>query len=305
LAGGVLNALAADPGIGKTVLVMTLTRILWCGQRWPDGAENSYPAGSKTLWVAADNHFTQLLDLASQYGLPDDGILLNAVRSNPTGGLDLDDPAELEGLRERVLAEKPVLVVIDTVNMTTSRNLCRPEDARAYFGPLMVIANETSVPFLLLTHLSKDETPLGRRIVGAARVVWTMTHPDPEAEGDRRRLWVSKSYVAKPEALGVTISDTGCSFDGNPPTKPEPRRPGPAGAKLDECKRWLTDQLKPNPARVTDVRRDAEQAGYKAAILYRAKDSLGVLEYTVGRYKWWRLVPDVQAPISDNSDKPS
>ena len=290
LASGVLNALAADPGTGKTVMAADLARRLWFGEPWPDGQANPLPSGTRTLWVPGDRHYVQLIDLASKYGLPDESLLLNATRSDPTAGLDLDDPGELAALGARIRGEKPGLVIVDTVGMSTARNLCRPEDARAYFGPLMDLARDTGVPLLLLTHLSRDAQALGRRIVGACRTVWKMTHPDPEGQPDRRRLWVDKTYAMKPLPLGMTIADGGCSFDFNPPSAPEaePRRPGPAPARLEKAKAWLTDRLE-SPSRVKEVRTDAENAGYSADTLYRARDALGAEEYTLEGRKWWKL----------------
>jgi hypothetical protein len=243
LAAGVLNALAADPGIGKTLLAMTLACTLWFKRPWPDGQENPFPKESKTLWIPGDRHYTQLLDLAAQYKLPDEALLLNASKDDPTGGLDLDDPAELAALKERIRTEDPKLAIVDTVGMTTARNLCRPEEARAYFGPLMEIAQETGVPFLLLTHLSRDAEALGRRIVGASRVVWKLTTPDPEEKPDSRRLSVDKSYAVKPKAMGMTIADTGCTFDDDPPIAPEPRRSGRPPAEREKARAFIKDEL--------------------------------------------------------------
>ena len=45
LAAGVLNALAADPGTGKTILAMDLARRLWFKLAWPDGQANPMPGG--------------------------------------------------------------------------------------------------------------------------------------------------------------------------------------------------------------------------------------------------------------------
>ena len=243
LAGTVLNSLAADPGIGKTVLAVTLACILWFRRPWPDGQTNAFPERTRTLWVPGDHHYAQLIDLATAYGLPDDAILFNAPEDNPTGGLDLDDPAELDALRERIRTEAPGLAIVDTVGMTTARNLCRPEEARDYFGPLMKMANETGTAFLLLTHLSRDSQALGRRIVGTSRVVWKLTHPDPDGQPDRRRLWVDKSYAVKPPALGMTIADPGCTFDSNPPEAPEPRRPGRPSGERDKAKQFIRESL--------------------------------------------------------------
>jgi hypothetical protein len=307
LAAGVLNGLASDPGVGKTILAMDLAEILWFRRPWPDGQENPFPTATKTLWVPGDRHYSQLLDLAAQHSLPDEALLLNAPTSDPTGGLDLDDPAYLASLKSWVRAEEPGLVVVDTVGMTTGRNLCKPEDARRYFGPLMEIANATAVPFLLLTHLSKDENPLGRRIVGACRVVWKLSTPDPEDQPNRRRLSVEKSYAAKPAHLGMTISDRGSTFDSCPPLKPGPPRCDHS-PKREACMQWLRQRLTPNSSRVSEVRSDAEQAGYSAGILYQAKEALKVTEYVERGRKWWSLpipsVDSVTGPESDNSDRP-
>jgi hypothetical protein len=107
------------------------------------------------------------------------------------------------------------------------------------------------------------------------------------------------------------MTDKGNDYDFTPPTEPDPapRKYGPPPAKLEECKRWLTEQLTPNPARVTDIRDAADQAGFPAGTLYKAKDAIGADEYILERRKWWKLpVVDVvgvpPADNSDNSDKP-
>ena len=61
-------------------------------------------------------------------------MALGASADDPLGGLDLDDPATLAELGDYIRAAAPALVVIDTVGMVTDRNLCRPEEARAFAG---------------------------------------------------------------------------------------------------------------------------------------------------------------------------
>jgi hypothetical protein len=243
LAAAVLNSLAADPGVGKSTLAVYLACILWFRRPWPDGQANPFPEKTRMLWIPGDHHYAQLLDLAEKYGLPDEAILFNASEDNPTGGLDLDDKVERDALRDRIRTEAPGVVIVDTVGMTTGRNLCKPEDARDYFGPLMTMANDTGVAFLLLTHLSRDAQALGRRIVGASRVVWKLTEPDPEGQPDRRRLWVDKSHAIKPPAMGMSISESGCTFDLNPPAAPEPRRPGRPADPRDKAKQFIRESL--------------------------------------------------------------
>jgi hypothetical protein len=311
LALGVLNAVAADPGIGKSRFALDLARRLWSGLPWPDGQPNELPAGTRTLWVQGDRNFAEMLQAATDFGLPPEAVCLGSSPDEPFGSLDLDDPATLAALGERIKAASVPMAVVDTVGMVTSRNLSRPDEAREFFAPLLEMCQQTGVALVGLTHLSKDKEALGRRIVEKARVVIKMTQPDPEGQPDRRRLWVDKTAVVKPAPLGISMGTDGNDYDFEPPREPDPvpRKPGPPPAKLEECKKWLAQCLTPNPARVKDVRADAEKAEFSADTLYRAMEALKVEEYVLDRRKWWKLaavgvVADPPPGNSDNPDKP-
>ena len=292
LASGVLNTLASNPGEGKTILAMNLARVLWEGRRWPDGAENPYPAETRTLWIPADRHYPQLIDLADRYGLPDAAMRFNAPPSDPAGNHDLDDTECLDALKASIEESSPGLVIVDTVGMTTRRSLGRPEEAREYFAPLMDIAGKYRVPFLLITHLSKDSQALGRRIVGASRVVWKLTKPDPENQPDRRRLWVDKTYELVPKPLGMTIEASGCTFDLDPPSESREEPRTGKGNRLQEVKDWLADRLAAGPVPLADLKREAGEAGYGIAYLYKAREVVGVDELGSKRSLAWTLSLD-------------
>jgi hypothetical protein len=291
LALGVLNAVAADPGVGKTRFALDLARRLWFGLPWPDGQPASLAAGTRTLWVQGDRNFAEMLQAARDYGLPDDAVALGSAPDEPFGSLDLDDPDTLASLGDRIKAASVPLAVIDTVGMTTSRNLSRPDEAREFFAPIIELCQKTGVAILGLTHLSANKEALGRRIVEKARVVIKLTQPAPDAQPDRRRLWVDKTAVVKPPPLGITMGSAGNEYDFDPPKEsdPMPKRRGPAPEKLEECKTWLAAQLTPNPTRVSVVRKAGEQAGFAAGTLYAARDALGVAEYDLEGRKWWKM----------------
>ena len=275
IAAAVLNALAAEPGTGKTILAMWLAWVLWTKSDFPDGQTNDLPAGTRTLWVPGDRHFSQLLDVAGKFGLPDEALLFNASPEEPTGGLDLDDEAETAALRSRIEAERPGLVIVDTVGMTTGLNLCRVEDSRQYFGPLLDMAHATATPFLLLTHLNKDGQALGRRISGTCRIVLKMTHPDPDGQPDRRRLWVEKSLAEKPPALGMTIATAGCSFDFNPPTAPDPSKGGRPSEERAKAEAFIREALVAEDHRVgNDLCAEWVKTGGSKQTFWRAADGL-------------------------------
>lgn len=291
IAGGVLNALAAEPGTGKTRFALDLARRLWFGLPWPDGQPNHWPTETRTLWIQGDRNFAEMLQAARDFGLPEEAVALGSSPDDPTGGLDLDDTENLADLAIRIEEASPGLVIIDTVGMVTSMNLCRVEDARAFFAPIMELAAETGVAFLGLTHLSKEKQALGRRINEKARVLIMMTQPDPEGQKDRRRLWVDKTAIQKPPPLGITMGSGGNEYDSNPPSEPEQARgkPGPASTKRIACKAWLEDQLTPNPMSVVDARGLAQTEGFGTGMLYRAKEELDVEELVVDGRKWWKL----------------
>jgi hypothetical protein len=221
--------------------------------------------------------------------------------SDPASGYDLDDPAIVDALQAAILDVAPGLVIVDTVGMTTRHNLGRPEEARAYFAPLMDISGKTRVPFLLITHLSKESQALGRRIVGASRLVWKLTKPDPEGQPDRRKLWVDKTYDVVPKPLGMTISDKGCTFDDKPPISPAAQQ-AKGSPRLEEVKQWLAEQLADGPARLADLVEEAKTLGYGIGWLYKARDALGAVEVGPARQKRWKLSDDEEEDASTSDE---
>jgi len=155
LALGVLNAVAADPGVGKTRFAMDLARRLWFGLAWPDGQPATQPAGARTLWVQGDRNFAEMLQAARDFGLPDEAVALGSAPDEPFGSLDLDDPDTLAAIGDRIKAAAVPQAVIDTVGMTTSRNLSRPDEAREFFAPILELCQRTGVALLGQTPYAK------------------------------------------------------------------------------------------------------------------------------------------------------
>jgi hypothetical protein len=273
IARGVFNVVAAEPGTGKTRFALDLARRLWFGLPWPDGQPNPFPPETRTLWVQGDRAFHEMLEAARAFGLPDEAVALGSSPDDPTGSLDLDDPEALEALAERIQAAGPALVAIDTVGMTTSRDLCRTDDSRAFFGPIMDLASSTGVAILGLTHLSRDKEALGRRIVEKARVVVKMTKPDPEGQPNRRKLWVDKTAAVNPPALGISMGDAGNEYDFTPPTEPEPDRGGRPPEKRDKARQFIIDALtRRNDRKARELCGEWEQSGENEKAFWGARD---------------------------------
>ena len=275
LARGVLNVVAAEPGTGKTRFTLDMARRIYCGLPWPDGQPTGLAEGSRTLWIQADRAFHEMLECARAFGLPDEAVILGSSPDDPTGSLDLDNEETLAALAARIQSASPVLVVIDTVGMTTGLDLYKPEGARAFFGPLMDLAASSGVAILGLTHLSKDKDPLGRRIVEKARSVIKITKPDPDGQPTRRKLWVDKTAAKNPPALGITMTDAGNDYDFQPPTEPEPSKGGRPSDKREKATAFIRAALADKNDRVgKDLEAEWVATGESYKTFWRAFENM-------------------------------
>lgn len=291
LPSGVLSVLASEPGIGKTRFCADLTRRVYLGLPWPDGAAPTFPKGSKTLWVPADNQHAELGTLPQAFGFPPEVLYLNATKRNPFAGTLLDALEDLRDFEMRIRRVQPALVFVDTSLNATDRSAHKPEDAKAFFVPLQQIAARCGVVMLCVTHLNAAGKPLGRRIMGQARLVMQLELPDPDQQ-DRRKLYVVKSNSLYPAPLGITMGSGGNEYDSTPPQAPEQyqgSRKAVDTPQLDACKDWLSDWLSDGQKKVGQTRTEAESKGFPAGTLYRAKANLGVEEFMVEGKKWWRF----------------
>jgi hypothetical protein len=283
----VLTAIAAVGGTGKTRFCADLLRRIRRRMPWPDGTLMHLPADTLALWVVADNQHDELVTLAERFGI-EDNIRLNALKSDPYGGVTLDEPDDYQQLEARIKAVRPRLVIVDTVGNATDRNLSKQEDAKAFYWPLQIIARRYRCAILCLTHLNATGQFLGRRVLEKVRVALRMTQFEGE---ERRRLEVHKSNAKKPAALGVTMGDDGNDYDPNPPEPPvlEPGKTGQTG-RVKEAAEWLRGQLAGCQMRVSHLIDQAKEKGISVGTLYRAKEVLGIGESETEGRKWWGLV---------------
>jgi hypothetical protein len=284
---GLLVALAAEPGCGKTRLCGDLARRIYHGLPWPDGMLSTLPPRTPTLWVASDNQHPQLVEICREMDIPPEAMFFSTAHDDPFGGTMLDQAEDLQRLEAAIRIIKPGLVFIDTTLNSTDRGCTKPEDAKAFFVPLMEIARRTATAILCVTHLNASGKALGLRIRGQCRVVWHLSLPDP-AQENRRRLWVDKSLAKYPPPLGVTMLDNRNDYDDAPPSAPgeEPAERKPA--RFDELAAWLRDTLL-TPRRVSWLRDEAEKLGFSSKTLYKARKEGIVEEYEEGGRTFWRL----------------
>jgi hypothetical protein len=234
--------IAAGEGVGKTRLAMDLARRVWHGESWPDGQPMTLPPESPTLWVAADGQHTELAQSLPAMNMPPEAIIFPTGPDDPFGGVSLDELATLEALSDAVRIHKPAFVIVDSLTYATRSDISEQRAIATLKDPLVTLAQAHQVIVMLLLHLSKEGQALGRRIRGITRTLMHLECPDP-SKADRLRLWVEKSYAAKPPALGVTIGESGNTYDSKPPARPDPSKGGRPSEKRDKAMQFIRDAL--------------------------------------------------------------
>ena len=286
----VVSLLAAEPGCGKTRFVCDLIRRIRHGERWPDDTPIEVPSDAKVLFVLADNNHDELLQLAHDFNIVD-SILLNAPPEDPRAGTTLELLDHWGDLEARIKNHKPALVVVDTVGNATGLNLCKPEDAKAFFTPLQVLAAKYETAIMAVTHLNATGGVLGRRALEKVRSALHLSQPDPQGQPDRRALSVIKSNTRKPPPLGVTMSSHGNAYDDDVPVAPgdEPGQRGRTATKSPACADWLHSQLENGPRPLAELIRSGELSGFPKPRVYDAGKRLAVAKFEQGNRLYWSL----------------
>jgi hypothetical protein len=242
---GRVVGVATFEGTGKTRFLLDLARRIYRGEQWPDGQAATLPVGKKTLWICADGRQDELAEMLPAFGLPDEAIVFPAPPDEPYDGTDIDDHAFIDPggtLETAIKAVSPGLVIIDTLTNATRRDLCAQDQMKGLKAPLVRLVQQHQTNIVLSLHLNREGQALGRRIKGITRTLIHLECPDPE-KPERLRLWVEKSYAKKPPPLGVTIGDSGNTYDSNPPIKTEPSRGGRPPEKREEAARFIRESL--------------------------------------------------------------
>jgi hypothetical protein len=264
-------------GTGKTRFFMDLVRRIWHGLEWPDGQKATLPPRTPSLWLCSDGHHDELVELLPAFDLPDEAVVFPATPEEPYEGTDLDQPDLIKpgGILETAIATvKPGLVIIDSLTYATGRDLCSQDHMKILKSPLVHLVQKYQTNIGLSLHLSLEGQALGRRIKGITRTLMHLECPDPE-QPHRLRLWIEKSYGKKPHALGVTMGDSGNTYDFNPPARLDPSKGGRPPDKRDKAVQFIRDALtRQNDQIGNDLCADWVKDGGSEKTFWRAVDAV-------------------------------
>ncbi|MFH1284079.1 MAG: DNA repair protein RadA [Candidatus Peregrinibacteria bacterium] len=189
---GSLTLLSGEPGIGKSTLTLQLA--------------NNIAKTEKTLLVSGEESVEQIANRAERLGLNEKNLTaLNELN--------------LETILETVRKEKPGFVIIDSIQVISSMDLPSSPGSitqvRYCTERLMETAKTTSIPVILIGHVTKDGTLAGPRVL--EHLVDTVLH----LEGDRfqqfRILRSAKNRFGSCSEVGIfEMTEKGMTEVKNP-----------------------------------------------------------------------------------------
>ncbi len=334
---GRITLLVGRPGEGKSFATCDMSARITTGSPWPDGTD--CPIGSVILICGeddpgdtirprldahhADVRRVHLLTMVRRFG--DDGKPHEIM-------FTLADVAALE----TALKAHPdcKLIVIDPIGsfLGGSTDAHRDNEVRGVLAPVAQLAAKYGPAVLVVAHRRKsagynaDETALGSRaFTGIARAVW---HLSRDTENKHRRLLLPGKNNLAPEGDGLAFI-----IAGNPPSilwerdavamsadealaaenDGKDSGPGRPAEERDDAAEWLAAELADLAEHpVSDLRRDAKEAGIAWRTVQRAATNLRVLRERSGFAAGfiWRLPkpgnlsPDaVQQAVSNRANQ--
>jgi len=147
LGGGIVRGamvlVGGDPGIGKSTLLLQVTR-------------NLASAGHSVLYVSGEESLHQIKLRAARIG-------------NVPDNLRFLCETDLDTITEILLEEKPELCVIDSIQTMYNASVAAAagsiSQVRETTGVLLRLAKETGITFFIIGHVTKEGTVAGPRVL--------------------------------------------------------------------------------------------------------------------------------------------
>lgn len=201
---GSVTLLGGEPGIGKSTLSIMLAAALAGGA--PGSANAGRSGGRKTLYVSGEESASQVKMRADRLGLPQ-------------GNLYFLSETDVAVISATALAEKPTLVVVDSVQMLHCDDVPAEAGAvgqvRAAAARLVSLAKTSGIPLLLIGHVTKDGNVAGPKTL--EHLVDTVLSFEGERDHPLRTLRALKNRFGSTDETGIfEMNDTGLAEIKNP-----------------------------------------------------------------------------------------
>lgn len=286
---GFATMIAAEPGIGKSVLALRLAATYLLGWSWPDGTPYAGTPG-KVLWCETEGGQALNLARATAWGLPTDRIL--TPTSNPLDSISLEDYRQLDSIRQIAAGEDIRLIVVDSFSGGSSKDENDAEAGRVV-KTIAEVARDAGLPLVITHHLNKswrsNRITLANirgstAIAQFVRLVWALDKPDPEEQTALRLYGVKNNLGLSPKEIGLQVTDTGMQLLREVPEAPKP------DTVVDRAAEFLLDLLQREPLPKREIESAFESEGLSLAALRRAESRLNITKVKRSDGPWmWSL----------------
>lgn len=317
---GFFTLFVAEPGTGKSMIALDwVKRAMDPMMGWPtapyintNGNAPDY-SDLTTVWVETENSHQLISERSKGMRIDRNRILLPAFHDDILGQPNMMTDEDKEKVVQLVTANKPKLIVVDSMGGAQTGGENRIEDVRSMLDFFSRLARDHNTGNVGIHHLRKrsnegwegtiDRVRGSTAFVAFPRMVLAL---DKMPDGDSLKLSVIKTNLGKmpkPIVCKVLYVDelpsTVTYGDFVPPKEKT--------SKKQQCADWVYELLNSNggPMQFGDVQNAANALGYSRNMLYAAKDILGdVLQATVdGRKTVWELVAPLNPLQGDDYEQ--
>lgn len=216
---GYVTMLAADPGVGKSFLALSVCKSILSGGRFYDGQTlkqtTRFP---RVLWVEAEAGEPFHMQRAANMGINPLQMIEPRRCNEDSLTPSLSNARDRETIAAIMAHEDIAIVVVDSLSAATSGVDENSAAAGQAVQWLAEQARNTNKPVLLIHHMNKSTMRIrgttaptladirgSTAITQHARVVWTLDNPD-ESQPQLIRLACAKSNIGvKPDPILLQI----------------------------------------------------------------------------------------------------
>ncbi len=325
IARGKVSIIAGHPGLGKSQLTASLAAIVTTGGRWPVDRSEA-PSGRVVILSAEDDPADTIVPRLTAAGADTSRVhIIDAVADERDDGRKirrtvdiLRDLDRIDALLAR-LGDVALLIVDPITAYLGGIDSHRTSDVRGALAPLADMAMRHGTAVVAVSHLRKAagaEALLritgSLAFVAAARATYVVAR-DPQDE--HRRLFLPAknnlgddrsglAYRIGPATVGDGIETSRIVWDSEPVTvTADEALAAPvedeARTEREEAADWLRELLSGGPVRVSEIKREAKEAGLSWRTVERAKRAIGahvVREGFGGQCRWSVTEPPYSPP---------
>ncbi len=150
---GFMTLVAGEPGIGKSLYVLDLAKIITIGGRFPN-SEESVEKGA-VLWIDTEMKQQLLNSRSKTMGLDRSKLLIPSIHGNLLTKFDASDPEHVSHIVSIIEAKKPMMTVVDSLGHSHSKGENRIEEVRPIMDFFTGLARDYNMAVLVVHHLNK------------------------------------------------------------------------------------------------------------------------------------------------------